>query len=146
MTSAGTAKVSGGGPPPTSRSRTEAELVVDLADLVAEVVEVAQIWAQEYNPVALYKIYEIIQSHDRNGPCDIGRLAEKTKTRRFKHTANHPGGAGDRARHARSADEPPANPMSESEMVQYVSELVRAWLRCLAPQYDIPVEAPVQIP
>lgn len=146
LTSAATAGISSGSPAPTSRPRTDAELVVDLADLVAEVDEVGRIWTQERNPIALYKILEIIRSYDRDGPCDIRGLAGDADIRRFKHTANHPDGAGDRARHARLAADPPANPMSEPEMVLFVADLVRTWLRCLARQHGIAVEAPAQKP
>jgi hypothetical protein len=46
----------------------------------------------------------------------------------FGRTANHPEAAGPDARHARSKQEPPKQPMPIAHARKLISTLVRAWL------------------
>lgn len=129
--------------PPTSRPRTHGELILDLADIVPEVDEVARIWANGRDPVDLYRVFEVIRDQGADGSCRIDQLIGKASLSRFTHTMNHPAASGERARHARSSAQPPSNPMSLVEAIRFVSELIDQWLVCLAGLNGIPVDAPI---
>ena len=77
------------------------------------------------NFTALYKVYEIIEhAGGMNAAMKLAGVP-RSRTRLFTRTANHPKASGDAARHARSNEQPPTNPMSLDE--------ARAMIRTLGP-------------
>ena len=101
-------------------------------------------WSRDRDPTNIYRVYEIIKFQGgKYSPCAVGNLAPAAQTSRFTHSVNHPKAAGDRARHARMATESPADPMSEPEMVRFISELIVRWIHCLAGQLGVPTKAAI---
>ncbi|MCB0995447.1 MAG: hypothetical protein KDB21_10170 [Acidimicrobiales bacterium] len=138
---AGTATISTG-TPPTSRPRTVAELIADLGPIVPAIERVRVAWERDRSPVGLYKIFEIIRDQAGKGPCGPVNLVGAREVSRFTSSANHPEATGELARHAVSRDHPPKDPMTAVEMSLFIADVIRRWLRCLAVQHQIPLEAP----
>lgn len=139
-----TGTVSRSGPPPATRLRTRGELILQISEVVPEVDEVARTWARERDPVNLYKIYEIIKDQTSNGLCQMSDLVSNAQIKRFTRTVNHPVGAGERARHSRMSSQPPPNPMSDSDMIQFIANLIDKWLCSLGLAHGVATEVPLR--
>ena len=107
---------------------------VEVAGIDADVAQALTIMGQPepLGWVALYKVYEIIRASSqlRNALLAAGLTDRDLRT--FTHTANHPDASGLDGRHARSAQEPPTDPMPLERARELVSRLVRAWIELLA--------------
>jgi len=75
----------------------------------------------------LYKIMEILESHEGNNLLDALGIAEN-KISCFAQTANSMAAIGDEARHAKASIPPPATPMDISEARQLIHRWAREWL------------------
>jgi hypothetical protein len=100
-----------------------------LAERDGDVAEVLKIMAStpDVNFVELYKVYEIIR---HAGGLDAAMQAagiSKSTVSRFTRTANHQVAGGEIARHARSSEVPPANPLPIEEARGLIGRLVSAW-------------------
>ncbi|MEG3934239.1 MULTISPECIES: hypothetical protein [unclassified Microcoleus] len=83
------------------------------------------------NWINLYKVYEIVKK-DAGKKNKIDRIEQwitKDKIRQFKHTANSQSAIGDDARHGVDQNDPPKEPMSESEAEALIRNLVKQWLQ-----------------
>ncbi len=84
---------------------------------------------EKHTWVNLYRIYEVIEE-------DVGSMekivkcgwATKTSIKRFKHTANSPGAAGDASRHGKESTTPPSNPMDINEGRALIEIIFHGWL------------------
>lgn len=78
--------------------------------------------------IDLYKIFEVLEE-GAGGEAALRKRTGVTKAQisRFTHTANHPGGGGELARHARSRQQPPADPMTVEEGRAVIRELISSW-------------------
>jgi hypothetical protein len=122
-----TPSVSGGGAPP--RDDTLAPRIIEIAARDKDGHEALELWAHsDRDWIALYKIFEIIESRDG---LKLGAVS-KSQMRRFTHTANHQGGAGKGARHARLRSDPPKDPMGMLEAEDVVRRLLATWLATCA--------------
>ena len=102
---------------------------LSLAARDGDVAEVLKIMASSagVNFVELYKVYEIIR---HVGGLDAAMRAagiSKNTVTRFTRTANHQAASGEIARHARSSEVPPANPMPIEEARALIGRLAGAW-------------------
>lgn len=100
-----------------------------LAAREGDVAEALKIMASPsgVNFVELYKVYEIIRhAGGLNAAMQAAGISKSTVTR-FTRTANHQAASGEIARHARSSEAPPANPMPIEEARGLIGRLVRAW-------------------
>jgi len=79
------------------------------------------------NWINLYKVYEIVEKNA--GKKKIEQWIIKDKIRQFKHTANSQSAIGDDARHGVDHNDPPKEPMSESEAQALIRNLVKQWLQ-----------------
>jgi len=77
--------------------------------------------------VNLYRVYEIVDGD--SGGIERRGWATASTIRNFKHTANHPEGAGPDSRHGRMPTEPPKKPMLLSEARSLIYTITLAWLR-----------------
>ena len=76
----------------------------------------------------LCKIFEVLRDAAGGQAALQQRVGlSKTEFSRFTLTANHPGGSGDLARHARLSQQPPANPMSVEEGQHFIRHLIVNW-------------------
>jgi hypothetical protein len=93
------------------------------------VAKVLRLFGKVLNWVNLYRIYEVIES-DVGGIHNIvkGNWATNNEIKRFKHTANNPGVAGDDARHGKQTTQPPPKPMSLSEAKSLVKSIFQKWI------------------
>jgi hypothetical protein len=81
-----------------------------------------------YPWIDLYKAFEIASAAN-GGDAQLSILGwcSSRELKRFKHTANHPGGVGEAARHARMGTDPPMKPMTVEEGRDFVWNLLRSW-------------------
>lgn len=85
----------------------------------------------EHNWINLYKIYEIVKK-DAGKKNNIDRIEQwitKKKISQFTHTANSQSAIGDDARHGVDHNDPPKEPMSLSEAVVLIKNLLKQWLQ-----------------
>jgi len=82
----------------------------------------------------LYCVYEIIE-HASGGEKGLVQKdwAARNQIERFTRTANHPGAAGYGARHGVQSADPPSNPMTISEAIEFVGSLLRRSLSAIEP-------------
>lgn len=76
----------------------------------------------------LYKIYEIID-HSA-GIKKQGWITDKNRNL-FKRTSNHPAVSGADARHGFQREQPPENPMTNTEAVILINNLIDQWIEYL---------------
>lgn len=122
----GAVVIKGGAPtvaPPSPEAKWSAAALTD-----PDVSDALTLWGHSHDWVILYKVYEIIR--DRSDILQQG-WATKVETSRFTHTANHPQGAGDVARHSRSNQDPPTNPMNLQEAEAWLAALLVNWLNAI---------------
>ena len=86
-----------------------------------------QITDFEHNWINLYKVYEIVNKDA--GKKKIEQWITKDKIRQFKHTANSQSAIGDDARHGVDRNYPPKEPLSLSEAVALIRNLLQKWLQ-----------------
>lgn len=79
--------------------------------------------------VGLYRMHEVIES-DVGGERSLKKRGwgSAQDLKRFKHSANSVSVAGDKARHGKEHEQPPANPMTIDEAEAYVNYVQHAWL------------------
>lgn len=79
--------------------------------------------------VSLYRMHEVIES-DIGGECSLKKTGwgSMSDLKRFKRSANSVTVAGDKARHGKEHEVPPANPMIIGEAEAYVNYVLHAWL------------------
>lgn len=82
----------------------------------------------EHKWINLYKVYEIVKK-DAGKKDKIEQWITKDKIRQFKHTANSQSAIGDDARHGVDQNDPPKEPMAESEAEALIRNLVKQWLQ-----------------
>jgi hypothetical protein len=114
-------------PPPPPRTIALSKLAL-ADDTVAKAMRL--IAATDSNSwVNLYRIHEVVEA-DMGGEHSLKKRAwgSSRDLKRFKHSANSVTVAGDRARHGKETDQPPAQPMSLDEANAYVNYVVHAWL------------------
>jgi hypothetical protein len=101
-----------------------------------DVAETLAIFGQPTPPnwVELYKVYEIIEHTGLLKAATIAAGISENQFRLFTRTACHPDAAGPDARHGRSRQDPPKNPMPIAEARSLISALVRAWMDVRAAQ------------
>jgi hypothetical protein len=126
---AATAQVTGPDGKPKPATPPVGPRYLTLAARDGDVAEVPRIMASSagVNFVELYKVYEIIR---HAGGLDAAMQAagiSKSIVSRFTRTANHQAAGGEIARHARSTEAPPANPMPIQEARGLIGRLVGAW-------------------
>ena len=77
----------------------------------------------------LYKLTEIIEDYCEGESELLGRSrCSRSAWDRFRRTANHQEAIGRFSRHARSAVEPPPNPMSVEEAQSLARDLLQGWI------------------
>jgi hypothetical protein len=76
----------------------------------------------------LYHVFEIVQA-DVGGQIHSAGWATKSLVGRFTQTANNRIALGREARHGHKNWQAPANPMSLDEVTNFVTGIVRSWLR-----------------
>lgn len=124
-----TAQVTGPDGKPKPATPPAGPRYLTLAARDGDVAEVLKIMASSagVNFVELYKVYEIIR---HAGGLDAAMQAagiSKSTVSRFTRTANHQAAGGEIARHARSSEAPPANPMPVEEARGLIGRLAGAW-------------------
>jgi hypothetical protein len=77
--------------------------------------------------VNLYKVWELV-SHDV-GERRLRQTFTETVVSRFTHTANHPDGAKEGARHAVSKGQAPASPMTIDEADALIRQMHALWIQ-----------------
>lgn len=85
----------------------------------------------EHNWINLYKVYEIVKK-DAGKKNKIDRIEQwitNKKISQFTHTANSQSASGDDARHGVDHNDPPKEPMSLSEAVALIRNLLKQWLQ-----------------
>lgn len=90
-----------------------------------DVLIVMQLLNGEPTPTELGHVVDIIRDN-MNG--DMSAWATKNKLKRFKRSINHQAVFGLDARHARSKDEPPPNPMHMAEAIIFVRDIADQWV------------------
>jgi hypothetical protein len=95
-----------------------------------DVAEALAIMGQPTPPnwVELYKVYEIIE---HTGQLKAAMAATGVSAKQlsvFTRTACHPAAAGPQARHGRSRQDPPPNPMPIATARDLIGRLVHAWM------------------
>jgi hypothetical protein len=105
-----------------------------LASVDADVAEVLEIMGRPEAPNwgDLYKVYEIIEYTGRLKVAMAGAGISPNRASLFVRTACHPDASGPEARHGRSKQDPPKNPMPVSQARAMIGELVVAWMDLLA--------------
>ena len=81
--------------------------------------------------VDLYKIYEIIKDAGALGSCARALGITDKDLALFRRSANHPDVGGPDARHARSNERPPSNPMTVGQARALIGNLLKTWLDSL---------------
>ena len=127
------AMISDGSATPEERAeilrREKAERAATLIRAVLaddDVLTVLKLLDGEPDSTATYKVYEIIRDDLKRR---IYKLALKPELTRFTGSLNHPDASGDKARHARSKNKPPENPMNESEWRAFAEMLADGWIK-----------------
>lgn len=105
-----------------------------LASVDADVAEVLEIMGRPEAPnwVDLYKVYEIIKYTGQLKMAMAGAGISSNRASLFVRTACHPDAGGPDARHGRSKQDPPKNPMPIGQARTMIGELVVAWMDLLA--------------
>jgi hypothetical protein len=105
-----------------------------LASVDADVAEVLEIMGRPEAPnwVDLYKVYEIIEYTGQLKVAMAGAGISSNRASLFVRTACHPDAGGPDARHGRSKQDPPKNPMPIGQARAIIGELVVAWMDLLA--------------
>jgi hypothetical protein len=106
---------------------------VALAGSNPDVAEALTIMAGSEPPnwVELYKVYEIVEHTGRLKESMQAAGVSSNRLSLFTRTACHPDAGGSGARHGRSKQAPPANPMSIANARDMINDLVRAWMDLL---------------
>jgi hypothetical protein len=106
------------------------------ASIDADVAEGLAIVGQPTSPtwVELYKVYEIIEHTVRLMAAMAAAGVSVNQVSLFARTACHPDAAGPDARHGRSRQDPPKNPMPIHRAREIIGSLVRAWMDLHAAQ------------
>lgn len=80
--------------------------------------------------VGLYRVYEVV-AQDVGGrhALDKKDWVRESELSRFTHSANSPDVGGDLARHGHLPGQPPKDPMSLSEAIPFIKQLVKDWLQ-----------------
>ena len=96
----------------------------------ADVAEALTIMGQAAPPnwVELYKVYEIIEHTGLLQAALDAAGVSKNQASLFTRTACHPAAAGPGARHGRSKQDPPKNPMPINKARELIGGLLRAWM------------------
>jgi hypothetical protein len=96
----------------------------------ADVAEALAIMGQPAPPnwVELYKVYEIIEHTGQLKAAMAAAGISANRISLFARTACHPDAAGPDARHGRSRQDPPRNPMPVAKARDLIGNLVRAWM------------------
>lgn len=101
-----------------------------LAGCDSDVADVLGIMGHPEPPnwVELYKIYEIVEHTGRlKAAMDAAGISSR-RISLFSRTACHPDAGGPDARHGRSRQDPPKNPMPIAKAREMIGDLVRAWM------------------
>lgn len=94
------------------------------------VAKALRLLAEPLDWVALYRIYEVIESDMGGLDALVSRgWATKARVKLFKHTSNSPGAVGDNARHGKESSQPPSQPMRLHEARNLVESLINLWLK-----------------
>lgn len=103
----------------------------------ADITDALAIMGQATAPnwVELYKVYEIIEHMGRLQTAMSRAGISANQISLFTRTACHPAAAGSGARHGRSRQDPPKNPMPITKARDLIGSLVRAWM-------DLRIEEP----
>jgi hypothetical protein len=100
-----------------------------------DVAEVLDIMGRVETPnwVDLYKVYEIIEHTGMLNSAMNAAAVSKNRMSLFTRTANHEKASGPDARHSRSKQDPPKNPMTIEEARRLISALIRTWVESFQP-------------
>jgi hypothetical protein len=83
--------------------------------------------------VNLYRIYDAVEEEVGNEHMvRQNGWASGNRIERFTRTANSREAVGDEARHGRSVGDPPPNPMTLLEGIDFVKHIVECWIRSKA--------------
>jgi len=109
---------------PSMRSIVMLSLTDDAVEKVLRIQE-----SRPLNFVELYKVVDVI-SNDLGGIHQLRQRnwVPKTEISRFTQTANHPGAAGDEARHGFSNAAQPKRRMSLPEAQALVRQIIHRWV------------------
>ena len=101
-----------------------------LASVDADVAEAREIMGRPEAPnwVDLYKVYEIIEYAGQLKVAMAEAGISSNRVLLFVRTACHPDAGGPEARHGRSKQDPPKNPIPVGQARAMVGELVVAWM------------------
>jgi hypothetical protein len=89
--------------------------------------------AERLNWGDLYKVYEIIEHAGALSSAMNATGVSKNRVSLFTRTANHEKASGPDARHSRSKQDPPKNPMAIEEAWRLISTLLRSWAESVQP-------------
>lgn len=106
---------------------------LELAARNRDVAEALEIMGRPERPnfAQLYRVYEIIEHAGALRAAMQSAAVPETSRTLFTRTANHPAASGADARHARSRQAPPRNPMTIEEARTMISQLLAAWMGSL---------------
>lgn len=99
---------------------------------VAEVLDImGRVEAPNWSD--LYKVYEIIEHTGTLSSAMNAAAVSENRMSLFRRTANHEKASGPDARHSRSKQDPPKNPMTIEEARRLISALIQTWVESLQP-------------
>ena len=100
-----------------------------LAQRDANARQVLGLFAEQPDPVNLYRVFEVIRADVGGEDALIANgWTSGNQITRFRRTANSVSALGTEARHGVEPTAPPANPMSGLEMQTFVTGLLEKWL------------------
>jgi hypothetical protein len=130
-----TAVVTGPSGTPVQQAPPASSRYLALAARSTDVAEALEIMGrpESLNFAELYKVYEIIEHAGALKAAMKSAGVPETSRALFSRTANHPDASGADARHARSRQAPPKNPMTIEEALTLIRRLLVAWMDSLSP-------------
>ena len=125
---------------PAPQGRPLGPMSLTVAGSNNDVEEVLDIMGRAETPNwrDLYKVYEIIEHTGTLSSAMNSAAVSQNRMSLFMRTANHEKASGRDARHSRSKQDPPKNPMTIEEARRLISALIRTWVELLQPQQTTP--------